>query len=69
MRLARRLWLRLQTLIRRKEIARRLDDEVQFHVARRVHWSSENHRSRQSRDAEESRKKSCLRSCSLIAYS
>ena len=41
MRLARRLWLRLQTLIRRKEIARRLDDEVQFHIARRVHWSSE----------------------------
>ncbi len=32
MALARRLWLRLQTLFRREQISQRLIDEIQFHI-------------------------------------
>src|SRR6267143_55379 len=33
---ARRLWLRLQTLFRREGIAKRLDDEMQFHLDQQI---------------------------------
>ena len=36
MALARRLWLRLQTLFRREQIAQRLSDEIQFHIERQI---------------------------------
>ncbi|PYT67050.1 MAG: hypothetical protein DMG39_25130 [Acidobacteria bacterium] len=33
---ARRLWLRLQTLFRREEIAQQLDTEIQFHLEQQI---------------------------------
>src|SRR5881396_901676 len=33
---ARRLWLRLQTLFGREQIAQRLDDEMQFHLDQQI---------------------------------
>src|SRR5215472_17284858 len=33
---SRRLWLRLQTLFRRKRTGQRLDDEVQFHLEQQI---------------------------------
>jgi len=30
------LWLRLQTLFRREQIAQRLSDEIQFHIDRQI---------------------------------
>src|SRR5258708_30984900 len=33
---AQRLWLRLQTLFRRDQIAHRLDDEIQFHLDQQI---------------------------------
>jgi hypothetical protein len=33
---ARRVWLRLQALFRRDQIAHRLDDEIQFHLDQQI---------------------------------
>lgn len=33
---ARRLWLRLQTLVRRQRVSQRLDDEIQFHLEQQI---------------------------------
>src|SRR6476620_5597299 len=31
-----RLWMRLQTLVRRPQVARQLDDEIQFHLEQQI---------------------------------
>ena len=42
---ARRLWLRLQTLFRRNQNGKRLDDEMQFHIDQQIEEPRRRHES------------------------